>query len=172
MIFLPCKRREYFSRHINALLVVVALVVAGCAPATTPTDSSVTSLEDRVELLFDSAETQHPNASVDLDTVQVSDSSESDITLIVSGGTMLFNTLQPVHGAKASVIRSEPVSQGRCAQSGDARSDRNIPDFPPGTFLCVLTNQGRFVRVRIDQVENPHKGATRVTVTILYKQND
>lgn len=167
-LFMYYKRLGNLSRRLVVSFIMIVFVTVGCTPTVTPT----AQLEDRIELFFDSTETQHPNAFADLDAAQVLDSPEADITLIVSGGTMLFNTLQPVHGARASVVGSEPVNHGSCEQSNDARSDRNIPDFTLGSYLCVLTNQGHFVEVRIDQVENQRKGATRVTMTVIRKPGD
>ena len=172
MIHFLFNRQSNLTRHIGILLIVVVLVVAGCIPTIAPAEDTTVAPDKQVELLFDSAEAQHPEASVDLDTAQISNSSESDLTLVVSGGTMLFNTLQAINGSKAGIIGSGSVSQDKCLESADKLSDRNIPDFRLGSVLCVLTNQGQFVRARIDHIENPHQGATKVTITVIRTPKD
>jgi hypothetical protein len=167
MIYSLSKRQGKLVQRI-AFLIIAVLVITGC---NSTEDVTVTNGK-QIELFFDSAETQHPLASVDLDTAQISNSPESDLTLVVSGGTMLINTLQAINGAKAGIIGLGSVSQDKCLESANKLSDRNIPDFRLNSILCVLTNKGQFVRAHVDRIENPRKGATQVTITVIRTAKD
>ncbi len=124
--------------------------------------------EGEATLVYDISNTEHPESYLDLDKGRVFDNTDADIALIVSGGTNLFNVLQPINGAKKSKLSGkEDMSLDDCKQHLEDLSTGNIPDFPPGKQICILTNQGQFALITIDKVSNPKPGVTSVQVSFV-----
>lgn len=119
--------------------------------------------EGSAALTYDARNTKNPNSYLDLDTGSVIDNTDADIALIVSGGTSLFSVLQPINGAKGSLLTgTENISLDNCGQHLETLVTNNIPDFSPGRYICVLTNQGRLALVEIGKVTSSENSTISV----------
>lgn len=160
------KTRRFVSRKRIRLLLsyifVAGLFLVSCGKETVAGDS--TYVEGHAMLVYNSHSTEHSEAYLDLDTGDVLNNADADIALIVSGGTTLFNVLQPTNGAKVRSMGLEEMSLENCRQRIESLSTHNIPEVTAGNHLCVLTNQGRLAILTIDEVVNLAPGVSSIQV--------
>ena len=148
------------SRRFLTLGTMIAGIVVACT-------STAENQPGQATLTYDSASTEHSEASLDLDTGAMLDGSAADLALVVSGGTTLFNVLEPVNGANALSAGTEEISVEDCRQRAASLSSGSIPEVFAGNHLCILTNQDQWALVTIDKVSNPKQGATSVQVSFV-----
>jgi len=142
-------------------VLLTSFLLTSCAEK--PAVESTSYKEGQATLVYDTHRAEHPEAFLDLDTGNMIDNPDADVALIVSGGTSLVNVLQPINGAKKSMLAGkEDATLGDCKQHLEDLSVGNIPDFPPGKRICILTNQDRLALLEINNVINPEQGVTSV----------
>lgn len=159
--------RQYFQRNIGLVFCMLLGVFLLTSCDRTTTAESVTYQEGNTTLIYDKHDTDHAEAYLDLDKGNVFDNADADITLILSGGTSLFNVIQPINGAKAESAGIQALSINDCKPRIKNLSTNNIPEVVPGNHLCILTNQGRFALVSISKVTNPEEGITSVQISFM-----
>ena len=134
------------------------------AATTVASGSSSTAQpgEGNFELLFDYNAADNPKASIDLDTMVIREDVLSDLQLVVSGGSQLFNMLRPVNGARGKSMGKDSVSLAECNNSVDSFGDFYIPELFSGNHLCVLSNLGRMVLLTVVETKGPNNGVTTI----------
>ena len=155
---------RYFQKKVSLVCCTLLSIflLSSCGEKTAV--ESVTSQEGQATLVYDTRSTENPEAYLDLDKGIVLDNLDADIALIVSGGTSLFNVIQPLNGTIAGSVGTQALSIDDCQSRIESLSAGNIPEVTPGNHLCVLTNQGRLALVKITKVTNPEPGVTSVQV--------
>lgn len=165
---LPVSGRKRFRKTPVCLqgVLLVALLLVGCAQGTAVAPGLYQ--EGKATLIYDIDSAKHPEAYLDLDTGSVVDNAEADIALRIDGGTNFYTVLLPINGAmKFRLAEKEGLSLDDCRENLDNLSTTNIPDFPPGTGICVLTNRGRFALLIIDSITAAEPGTSSVQVSFI-----
>ncbi len=115
-----------------------------------------------ITLFADAALLEKPEAYLDLDTGEQR-ITEGDIRFVVSGGSMIFYTLEPVNGGRAAAMGAEAPGLDGCQQAAASLSKGNIPEIVAGHYVCAITNQGRLAQLRIDEVNPQGKNSLQVS---------
>jgi hypothetical protein len=93
-----------------------------------------------------------PEAMVDLDHGTWAAGERSDLEYSESLGSMVFDSLKPIHRALLG-----PASKTEPELAGCLRSRSDLSKIPNGSLFvgasfCVLTNEGRMAQVKVDQL--------------------
>ncbi len=115
-----------------------------------------------VTLLADAALLEKPEAYLDLDTGEQR-IAEGDIRFVVSGGSMIFYTLEPVNGGRAASMGPEAPGLDGCQEAVASLSEGNIPEIVAGYYVCAITNQGRLAQLWIDEVNPQGKNSLQIS---------
>ncbi len=88
--------------------------------------------------------------SIDLDTGFITQDQTSDFSFGYSTGTMIFYTVAPRNGAKATVVKNDVANvENMCRTQITQMTSGNIPDFDKGTHICVQTNLNQLAEITI-----------------------
>lgn len=157
-------RKRTSSSVFLAILLTSLALLAGCNGDA----ANVPVLrQGSVTLAVDPEQPDNPAAYLDLDMGVTGDVTTGDISFTVSGGSTLFNLLQPVNGAMAgSAGVSEPGLAG-CRRMLESLSEGSIPEVTSGNHVCVLTNQHHLSQLQIDEVRSVSGGGGDVQVTFI-----
>ena len=101
----------------------------------------------------------HESWSADLDEGSVSGLRLNDDFLHTKG------YLSPRNGAKIAIVGATSVGINGCKTAILSNNRIDINDLSEGTYVCVLTNQGRFSEFRVNEPYNPSTGAIIITYT-------
>lgn len=112
-------------------------------PTFTPSPTPVVHAEGTLHLA--------PDDQVDLDNLQPG-SSGADVAYILNADE--GHALRPLNGAWLGVYGLSAPSPQACAQAAKAQVSIPLEPLSPGTYLCVLTDQGRLGRLRYLGIPN------------------
>jgi len=102
--------------------------------------------------------------SADLDEGVVGGSmSDMDFWFVAETATKRY--LSPSNGAKMAIVGTTSVGINGCKTAKLLQNRIDINDLSEGTYVCVLTNQGRYSEFRVDEPINPSPGALIITYT-------
>lgn len=102
--------------------------------------------------------------SADLDEGVVGGSkSDRDFWFVAETATKRY--LSPSNGVKMAIVGTTSVGINGCKTAKLLQNRIDINDLSEGTYVCVLTNQGRYSEFRVDEPINPSPGALIITYT-------
>jgi hypothetical protein len=107
---------------------------------------------------------EDPTAYLDLDTGYTGDIIAADIRFDFGGGSDEFYSLDPVNGSLAKRVGTSEPEFELCETAIDTLADWLSEAFV-GEYLCVLTNQGRLARVRVDALNPEELGSIQISFT-------
>ena len=110
--------------------------------------------ESNIELSYDWRKGDDPKSFIDLDSMEIGESKESDLLFNVGGGTDLFVTLYPLNGALALSMGTEEISLSYCRDISDSFEKYSIPDVFVGNHICVLSNKSHIFLLRIEDLKS------------------
>jgi len=111
---------------------------------------------------------EDPTAYLDLDTGRIGDIAAGDIRFDFGGGSDVFYSLDPVNGSLAEGVGTSEPEFELCEAAIDTLADWLSEAFV-GEYLCVLTNQGRLAKVRVDALNPEELGSIKVSFTTWQK---
>jgi hypothetical protein len=105
----------------------------------------------------------------DLDEGQVTQDG-ADIWFEADTATSRFVT--PRNGARIAIAGTSSVGRDGCRQLSLSAQRINIRDLPPGTYVCVRTNEGRISQFRVNARVGRSPGELRIGYTTWKKAGD
>lgn len=159
---------RYFKRNAGLVCCMLLSIFVLTSCVNNSVVESVKYQTGQATLIYDTRRAENPESKLDLDEGNIRDNADADIALIVSGGTGLFNVLQPINGAhKSTLAGKKDMSLGDCKQHLENLATTNIPDFPTGERICILTNRGQLALIEIGKVTNPDRGVTSIQMNFV-----
>jgi len=101
--------------------------------------------------------------TVDLDEGVVGAGEDADIWFEALTATERYVT--PRNRAKIAKVGTRSVGSVGCMATSLSSSKIDINDLPEGTYVCVLTNEGRFSQFRVNAPVGPSPGTLSVGYT-------
>jgi hypothetical protein len=149
---------EMFHDHTLALATADPLTPTPITPTPTPLlptgtpPSDVTVYRTGTARLTTTLEFPDQTAAfLDLDSGEAI-TTTSDLKFAVSAGSGVFYFFRAVNGATARSYPREPAYRN-CEQAISLFSEGNNPEIPIGTYYCLLTNELRLARLRIEDMD-------------------
>lgn len=99
--------------------------------------------------------------TADLDEGKVGDGGAADIWFEADTATRRFVT--PRNNAKIAKVGTRSVGRDGCAKAKLGSTRISVSTLPAGTYLCVLTNQGRYSELKVLSNVGPSPGTLRVS---------
>jgi serine/threonine protein kinase len=96
----------------------------------------------------------------DLDEGVAACSSDADIWFHPVSSVERY--VEPPNGAKIAKVGTSSVGRGGCAAASLSTSHIHVNDLPAGTYVCVLTNAGRYSEFRVNAPVGPFPGTLRI----------
>ncbi|MEJ2608957.1 MAG: hypothetical protein P8179_02475 [Candidatus Thiodiazotropha sp.] len=93
------------------------------------------------------------SAYFDLDQQSTGKKSAADVSYIISGGSIMFYTLNPINGAVAILSGKTMPTYADCYRQQGTMSSDNLPDIKNGVNFCFRTNQNQLAMVQIHQAD-------------------
>jgi hypothetical protein len=124
------------------------------SPTMYPTINTRTNrmTEWYVYLTFNWWSTDNPKSFIDLDTMELSESPQSDLRYKVSGGSDLFPSLTPLNGALARSMGSSNINLEECIEVSNLLTKYIISEVFYGNHICMLSNKGRMFLIKLDSL--------------------
>ncbi len=124
------------------------------APPPTPMDTPV----------YSSGSLDIPQTwTVDLDEGVVGAGSGADLWF--HAATAVERYVEPQNGAAIAVVGTSSVGRGGCADAPLSTARIHVNDLPAGTYVCVLTNMGRYSEFRVSAPVGPSPGTLSIEYT-------
>jgi hypothetical protein len=101
--------------------------------------------------------------AADLDEGKLGGGSEADIWFQAETATERY--LTPLNGAKVAVAGNSSVGRNGCAATSLAASRIPMSTLAVGTYVCVLTSEGRYAQFRINAPVRPSPGTLKIGYT-------
>jgi hypothetical protein len=102
-----------------------------------------------IDLTFDWWSPDNPKSFIDLDTMELGESTQSDLHYKVSAGSDLFPSLWPLNGALAISMGSSNIKLEDCIGISNLLSKYIIPEVFIGNHICMLSNKGRMFLIKL-----------------------
>ncbi|MCP4357073.1 MAG: hypothetical protein GY796_03525, partial [Chloroflexi bacterium] len=99
--------------------------------------------------------------TVDLDTGLIGAGSLADIWFEAVTETERYVT--PRNGAQIAAVGTTSLGRDGCAAVSLADSRIHINALPPGTYVCVRTNQGHYSEFRVNEAVGPSPGTLNIS---------
>ncbi|MCK4298664.1 MAG: SH3 domain-containing protein, partial [Planctomycetes bacterium] len=101
--------------------------------------------------------------TVDLDEGVVGAGSGADLWF--HAATAVERYVEPQNGATIAVVGTSSVGRGGCADAPLSTARIHVNDLPAGTYVCVLTNMGRYSEFRVSAPVGPSPGTLSIEYT-------
>jgi hypothetical protein len=118
--------------------------------------------EGYFELFTDYDAQSNPDATIDLDTMEIRDDSTSDLILKISIGSEMWNLVDFLHGAKGTDLGRGDFTLASCEEVESSFTDYEIWSIFVGKNICVRTNRGRMVLLTVAAVTFPSGRSNKV----------
>ena len=113
-----------------------------------------------------------PSWTANLDRGVLSKEADADIWFRGSPNTVGY--LHPIFGARIAVVGTTSIGRDGCAGAawsppgggpGSNTFEIDVSNLPEGTYVCVLTNEGRYSEFRITAEVGPSPGTLNISYT-------
>ena len=126
-------------------------------PVTYPTINTQTFKMNKwsIDLFYDISAKDNPKSYIDLDTMEIGESLQSDLQYEVSGGSSLFHSLYPMNAALAKSMGSSDINLENCINDINSLDKYLIPELYSGNHICILSNKGKMFVIVIGVIYFP-----------------
>jgi len=92
----------------------------------------------------------NPRSFIDLDTIEIGESPQSDIHFFVGGGNTVIWGLILLNGARSKSMGAENIDLATCRTELNSFDEDVRFQLRTGNHICVFSNRNRFFLLRIE----------------------